>query len=106
MIYRTITVEVDILGGLIEVEPELTGDIDVEIELTGDIDVEAELCSVIAYSNAKTYDGAYEVTPMADEEQVLVTAQKLMADDVTIHKVPYYETSNEHGITVYIAEGV
>ena len=96
MIYRTITVDVDILGGLIEVEPELTGD----------IDVEAELSSIIAYSTAETYDGAYEVTPMADVEQVLATAQKLMADDVTVHKVPYYETSNDHGMTVYIAEGV
>lgn len=51
------------------------------------------------------YGGPYEVTPKAWEEQVLQTDGKLMADDVTVLKVPYYETSNIHdGLTVFIAE--
>lgn len=53
------------------------------------------------------YGGLYEVTPKAWEEQVLETEGKLMADDVTVFRVPYYETINLFdGKTAYIAEEV
>ena len=53
------------------------------------------------------YGGPYEVTPKAGEAQVLETEGKLMADDVTVFKVPYYETSNIFdGLTVFIAEDI
>lgn len=56
---------------------------------------------------AETYPGPYEVTPKAWNEQVLATEGKLMTDDVTVFKVPYYETSNIHdGLTVFIAEDI
>ena len=47
------------------------------------------------------YTGSYEATPTA-YEQSLPTSGKTMTRNVTIHKVPYYETSNESGITVSI----
>lgn len=50
------------------------------------------------------YHGQYEVTPSAHNQIVLETREKLMADDVTVNKIPYYETSNESGLTVYIAD--
>lgn len=56
---------------------------------------------------AETYDGSYEVTPKAWEEQTLETAHKLMTDDLTVFRVPYYETSNLFdGKTAYIAEEI
>lgn len=42
------------------------------------------------------YDGVYEVTP-TDFEQYLETTGKVMREDVTVHKVPYFETGNESG---------
>lgn len=55
----------------------------------------------------EVYTGAYEVTPKAWEEQVLATDGKLMTDDVTVLRVPYYETINLFdGKTAYIAEEV
>lgn len=42
------------------------------------------------------YDGTYEITP-TDYEQHLDTVGKVMRDEVTVHKVPYFETSNESG---------
>lgn len=42
------------------------------------------------------YDGEYEVTPTA-YEQYLDTSNKFLKRDVTVHKVPYLETSNESG---------
>lgn len=50
------------------------------------------------------YAGPYSVTPKANEAQTLSTAGKQMTEDVTVAKVPYYETSNTSGTTVYIAE--
>lgn len=56
---------------------------------------------------AETYDGPYEVTPKAWDEQILATDGKLMTDDVTVFRVPYYETVNLFdGKTAYIAEEV
>ncbi len=53
------------------------------------------------------YAGPYEVTPKAWEEQVLETDGLLMTDDVTVFRVPYYETINLFdGKTAYIAEEV
>lgn len=42
------------------------------------------------------YDGEYEVTPTA-YEQYLDTSNKFLKRDVTVHEVPYLETSNESG---------
>jgi hypothetical protein len=49
------------------------------------------------------YVGPYEVTPLAESAQTLATAGKQMVEDVTVAKIPYYETSNISGTTVYIA---
>lgn len=57
--------------------------------------------------DAPVYDGAYQVIPSANEVQILKTKEKTMVDDVTVEKVPYYETSNTAGgMTCYIAEEV
>lgn len=78
----------------------------VEIELgtpsSGGIDMEATGGNI----ERETYTGPYTVTPKAHEEQTLNTASKIMVRDVTVRKVPYYETTNVSGSTVYIASGV
>ncbi len=70
-------------------------------------DAEASLSadSVIVIHVVPTpYEGEYEVTPKARESVVLPTQHKTLTEDVTVQKVPYFETSNDHGTTVYIAE--
>lgn len=48
------------------------------------------------------YTGSYEATPTA-YEQSIPTSGKTMTRNVTIHKVPYQETTNESGgVTVSI----
>ena len=42
------------------------------------------------------YDGSYEATPTM-EEQVLHTRSKTMRDDVTVHAIPYTQTTNPSG---------
>jgi len=48
------------------------------------------------------YEGITTVSPDVHEQKVLYTANKKMLNDVTIKKVPYFETSNDSGLTVYI----
>lgn len=51
------------------------------------------------------YTGSYEVTPKAFESQTLETQDKILADDIIISEVPYYETANDTGgVTSYIAK--
>ena len=52
------------------------------------------------------YMGEYTVIPKANEPTVLETKGKRMTDDVTVTKIPYYETANPLGDTVYIAAEV
>lgn len=53
------------------------------------------------YSRAEQYLGDYDITPQA-ESQTFNTKNRRMNDDITIEAIPYYETSNEYGITVTI----
>lgn len=56
---------------------------------------------------AQEYEGSYEVIPKAHTEQILETEGLMMTDNVTVYKVPYYETSNLFdGKTAYIAEEI
>ena len=47
------------------------------------------------------YEGDYTVTPSA-VEQTLTTRDKRMLDDVIVKSIPFIETSNDNGTTVYI----
>ena len=51
------------------------------------------------------YDGDYSITPSINE-QTLNTKNKLMVDDLNIKKIPYFQTSNEYGDTIYIGKEV
>lgn len=43
------------------------------------------------------YTGEYSVIPKIYEAQILPTKNRRMNDDVTIHKIPTYEVSNDSG---------
>lgn len=60
----------------------------------------------VVYIGGEPYGGDYEVTPKAEEAVVLPTRDKVLAEDITVKKIPYYETSNDLGETVFIAAEV
>ena len=47
------------------------------------------------------YFGDYNITPTKDG-QTISTKDKMLKGDICIEQIPYYETSNPTGITVYI----
>ena len=54
---------------------------------------------------AELYEGAYTVHSAAHEVQELPTANKHLVKNITVEKIPYYETSNlSDGITIYIGD--
>ena len=55
---------------------------------------------------ATVYEGPYLVTPKPYIEQILETANKHLTEDVRVLEIPYYETSNLTGTTVYIGNEV
>lgn len=74
--------------------------------LKGTISGSAEIKGTVTVArDYDIYDGEYEVTPNAHKSQTLETADKLLKENVTIAKVPYWETSNPSGgNTIYIAD--
>lgn len=84
----------------------LKGEFNVKTQLDGILTTKTRLDGLYGqFQKVETgdvYTGEYVVTPKAFEEQTLLTEHKLMADNVTVLEIPYYETSNEKGTTVYI----
>lgn len=70
------------------------------------ININMGMDSAIIVGGGIPYTGDYVVTPKAHAQTVLPTKRKVMSDDVTVLEIPYWETSNPNGKTVYIAEEV
>ena len=59
---------------------------------------------VVRVGGGPIYTGDYEVTPLAWEDQTLETEGKEMLQNVTVFKVPKWDTANPSGgRTCYIA---
>jgi len=95
--------------GIVHIEDNIKGYVEQETNLQGVVDSDFTIVGVINYyqspSEFPTYPGPYIVTP-TKHEQLLETQNKLMKADVKVKAIPYYETSNINGTTVYIANEV
>ena len=69
-----------------------------------EIDLESSTVIEATIIDIPKYEGDYVITPLADNDQVLETKDKLCTDDITVTKIPTFQTHNESGITFYIAE--
>lgn len=72
-------------------------------QISGIGQLKAKMSNATGGSYYPTYDGPYVVVPDAHYDQTLYTNNKVMKDNVTVTKVPFHETHNESGTTVYIA---
>lgn len=61
--------------------------------------------ALMVYTGGEPYVGGYEVTPKVAQSTVLETANKVLAKNVTVKKIPQFEVSNEaDGKTLIIGE--
>lgn len=91
---NTLVVPITVSQNNLQVPMTLLDDSTIHMELSQKIEV--------IRRDVDYYEGDYIVTPSVHVEQVLDTNEKFLTDDVTVLKVPYYETSNEYGMTAYI----
>lgn len=82
------------------VEPSLTE----EVSVTADSGHFLEMV-IVEPPELVTYEGDYVVIPDTDGK-TLETKDKYMNSDVTVTAIPYWETSNITGTTVYIADNL
>lgn len=60
----------------------------------------------VSHDGVQEYTGPYEATPKVTA-QTLPTKDKLLAQDVTVKEIPYFDVSNTSGgSTVYIGNEV
>lgn len=77
--------------------------------ITGNEDVSPKITGNITYGIGEgnfvpTYEGEYNVTPLAFQETTLKTKDKKLNQNIVVKEIPYYETTNQGGgNTVYIA---
>lgn len=74
-----------------------------EITENGTYDVNLIAQVDVNVHTGEEYEGAYTIIPSIQEQEML-TKNKVMKENVTIEPIPYYETSNESGKTVYIGD--
>lgn len=94
------------LNGSLEVDATISGKISAIESFSGRLSDAGQIKGTVSaqIEPHKKYDGEYNITPKAYQDQVLETADKLMVNNVIVYKVPYVETHNESGTTVYIAK--
>ena len=86
---------------ILEDEEEL---IDINLEEEDeliDIKLENDIIEIPIYDE-EIYDGEYDITPLAFQEQELETKDKLLEKNIKVKEIPFFETSNLYGDTVYI----
>lgn len=99
----TIVAQNGILKGVIKPAVSLVGTLKPTVVINGLIGMNQP---IIVPSTQEVYEGSYDVTPKT-VEQTMQTADKYMLENVTVRKIPYYESSNSSGgSTVYIGTEV
>lgn len=91
------------LAAVIDPIPHLYGSISSVAGLSGRLSGTPMLSGAITLtaSDAEPYTGAYEISPSVSD-QVLPVRSKKMVSDLIVSAIPYYETSNPTGTTIYI----
>lgn len=84
----------------LEVILEENATLNVELSSSSSIGISVEIQTPHAV-DVETYEGEYEITPSVSRQE-LETKNRLLSDDIVVKEIPYYETSNESGITIYI----
>lgn len=94
MIYKTIKIKVRLKNTIIKIKPSISKNIHLKARLA---------VNVAHYSpDIDLYSGEYEVTPTFEQNE-LDTKNKLLTEDVVVHKIPVSFTQNlSGGNTVYI----
>ena len=96
------------IRGIVYTDERITGTVRSNGTVRGKVASDGMISGIVNYRQCHevpVYSGNYVVVPKT-HEQFLATQNKLMAEDVDVKAIPYFETSNVSGTTVYIANEV
>lgn len=99
-----LTVNKKSVSCVLSCDMSLSGSLSSEGGLSGTLSKESGLTGKLGLPGYAVYAGDYNIIPKAFKTQVLETENKIMTNNVTVNEVPYFETSNDSGTTVYIAK--
>lgn len=92
----------------INIDGTITGKISDKLQVSASISeankVTANLNFPEVVINSNIYDGEYIITPSTDTDQILETKNTYLDSNITVLKIPTYETSNEVGISFIIGD--
>ena len=95
------------LSGLVNSPEGIFGKINPHPSLSGIVNKEQQMSAVVGIyegMNPEKYDGDYVFNPKTDSEQTIDTEHKFLTRDIIVNKIPYFETANLTGTTVYIGD--
>lgn len=72
--------------------------------LIGNLSAMSMISGEISSLDYPTYSGENVVYPKAFRDTILETSGHKLNNDIVVKEVPYFETSNQNGTTVYIAK--
>ena len=104
----SLNIESELTGALSTVDSVLTGELvtDETYELVGSLSTEELSLNgklhIPPEVPIENYQGNYTVVSKPFKVNTLNTSGLRMTQDITVEKIPYYETGNESGYTVYI----
>lgn len=91
--------------GVVLVHDTLNGVLKGSDTIQGQLKAQGMLVGKVGFPKCQAwqdeYEGDYDVIPKT-YMQTLDTDNKVLRDEVRVHEIPYYETSNVDGVTVYI----
>lgn len=99
-----VDVSIDSEFDIVAIENEIVNE--VEIIAVDEENFDIELGIAMSPKPLPDYTDEYIVTPLAHAATVLPTSGRTLAEDVTVLEIPYYETSNVSGRTIYIGSEV
>ena len=58
----------------------------------------------VLISDLPLYAGEYTIIPSTYNDDILITKNKKLEDNITVKKIPQFEVSNDNGYTLIIGE--
>ena len=86
-------------------DQSLTGKLANQLSVSGQLSTTNNVSGAISLTGSAYpyYDGIIEITPVVDLDILLETKEKIVTDNIIVHEIPYYQTSNlSGGYTVII----
>lgn len=94
---------VEVLKGSLSKESTMKGALSAESSMNGALSGVQSLNATLGSAVEGRYNGEYSFTP-SKTDQVINTDYKLLTKDLVVKGIPYYEVSNESGITIIIGD--